>query len=196
MSPATHLLAGWLLAQPPALDRRDRLLVTLAAVAPDLDGLGIVPELLTRNGSQPLTWFTDYHHVLAHNLVFAVLASFMFGLFARRRLVAAGMCFLSIHLHFLMDLAGSRGPEGYNWPIPYLLPFSPVELRWSHQWPLNGWPNLLLTAGLLMCVLICGMRLGRTPVEVFSEAADKRVVEALRRRFPYFGKKALHTEAG
>ncbi len=183
MSPATHFLAGWLLAQAPRLDRRDRILVTLAAVIPDVDGLGIVPEILTRNGPHPLSWFTDFHHTLAHNLAFAVAASAVFAIFARRRWVTWAMCLLSVHLHFLMDLAGSRGPEGYNWPIAYLLPFSHLELRWSHQWPLNAWPNLLLTAGLLVCALWCGVRSGRTPVEVFSERADGRVVEVLRRRF-------------
>jgi len=31
---------------------------------PDLDGLGIIPELLTRNSSHPLLWFSLYHHSL------------------------------------------------------------------------------------------------------------------------------------
>jgi len=63
MSPVTHFFAGWLLASvSPAgrlttLTRREKALVVAAAVAPDLDGLGIVPELLTRNTSHPLLWF-------------------------------------------------------------------------------------------------------------------------------------------
>ena len=58
MSPVTHFLSGWVLANCARLDRKDRALVTLACVAPDIDGLGIIHELLTRNSSHPLLWFT------------------------------------------------------------------------------------------------------------------------------------------
>ena len=53
------------------LDRKGRALVTLACVVPDVDGLGIVPELLTRHSSHPLLWFSQYHHSL-HTLSFAL----------------------------------------------------------------------------------------------------------------------------
>jgi len=79
MSPVTHFLTGWVLANSAGLDRRDRLLVTLSAVVPDIDGLGIVAEVLTRNSQHPLLWFSRYHHRL-HNLVFAlVIATIAFA---------------------------------------------------------------------------------------------------------------------
>jgi len=68
MSPITHFLTGWVFANCAKLDRQERAFVTLASVAPDLDGLGIIPELLTRNSSHPLLWFSRYHHSL-HTLV-------------------------------------------------------------------------------------------------------------------------------
>jgi inner membrane protein len=80
MSPVTHFFAGWLLAsvsptgRPTTLTRREKALVVSAAVAPDLDGLGIIPELLTRNTSHPLLWFSQYHHSL-HTLAFALLCT-------------------------------------------------------------------------------------------------------------------------
>jgi hypothetical protein len=44
------------------------------------------------------------------------------------------------------DLVGSRGPAGYQWPIPYLLPFSNSwHWTWKGQWALNAWPNILIT---------------------------------------------------
>jgi hypothetical protein len=46
MSPVTHLLTGWLTAQAADLSRRDRALVTLSGVVPDIDALGVVVELL------------------------------------------------------------------------------------------------------------------------------------------------------
>jgi len=48
MSPVTHFLAGWVLAGATSLSRRDKALVVAAAIAPDVDGLGAIPELLTR----------------------------------------------------------------------------------------------------------------------------------------------------
>jgi hypothetical protein len=39
---------------------------------PDVDGLGTIAEVLTRNSSHPLPWFSRYHHSL-HNLAFAVV---------------------------------------------------------------------------------------------------------------------------
>lgn len=58
MSPVTHFLSGWVLANCAKLDRKDRALVTLACVIPDIDGLGIIPEILTRNSAHPLLWFS------------------------------------------------------------------------------------------------------------------------------------------
>ena len=80
MSPVTHFFAGWLLAsvsptgRPTTLTRREKALVVAAAVAPDIDGLGIIPELLTRNTSHPLLWFSQYHHSL-HTLAFALVCT-------------------------------------------------------------------------------------------------------------------------
>lgn len=40
----------------------------------------------------------------------------------------------------------SRGPDGYQWPIPYLPPFSNAwQWVWKGQWALNSPPNLLIT---------------------------------------------------
>jgi len=34
------------------------------------------------------------------------------------------LAFVSFHLHLAEDILGSRGPDGYQWPIRYLKPFS------------------------------------------------------------------------
>src|SRR5438270_10328435 len=80
MSPVTHFFAGWLVAasadliSPDSLTRREKAMIVAAAVAPDLDGLGIIPELLTRHSSHPLLWFSQYHHTL-HSLAFAIVCT-------------------------------------------------------------------------------------------------------------------------
>jgi inner membrane protein len=75
LSPITHFLVSWALAGTSRVGKRERAAIALAGVAPDLDGLGIVPELLTRGSSHPLLWFSDYHHVLGHNVIFAVIVT-------------------------------------------------------------------------------------------------------------------------
>jgi hypothetical protein len=184
MSPVTHFLASWVIASFPRLERRDVALVTFAGIAPDVDGFGFLPELLTRNSAHPIDWFTRYHHVLAHNLPFAILIAVGTFAFARRRWPTAGLAFLAVHLHFLMDVVGSRGPDGFNWSIPYFEPFSSrLQLSWSGQWALNSWQNIVITLGLLAFAGIRSIQTGRSPVEIFSPGADRQVVAALRQRF-------------
>ncbi len=185
MSPITHFFTGWTLANGTPLDKRDRWLVALAGMAPDFDGLGVLAEFATRHGTHPLTWWSDYHHVLGHNLGFALVAGIVAFAFARRRFAVAGLALLSVHLHLLGDLVGARGPDGEQWPIPYLLPFSRDAVWvWSGQWALNAWPNLVLTA--LMIVWACHLARSRgySPLEAVSAKADRAVVDTLRRRFP------------
>ena len=53
MNPVTHFLTGWALANcVPSLDRKERAMVGLACVIPDVDGLGAIADLLTRNSAQ------------------------------------------------------------------------------------------------------------------------------------------------
>jgi len=184
MSPVTHFFSGWVLANCARLDRRDRALVTFACVIPDIDGLGIVPELLTRNSAHPLLWFSRYHHTL-HTLAFALVVTALGFALATRKWTTALLVLLSFHLHLLEDLLGSRGPDGDQWPIPYLAPFSSaVQLTWSGQWGLNAWPNVVLTIVLLLITFWLAWRRGFSPLEMISARADAAFVRVLRQRFP------------
>jgi hypothetical protein len=73
VNPIEHLLIGWAAAQVVPLDRRDRAMVTIASVVPDIDGFGILPELITRGTSHEIFCWTEYHHTLCHNLLSAVV---------------------------------------------------------------------------------------------------------------------------
>jgi hypothetical protein len=186
MNPITHFFMGWTVANAaPALVKRDRLLVTLAGVAPDLDGLGIVAEWLTRGSTNPWNWWTDYHHVMGHNLGFILLASAIIAVLSRSNFTTILLVWVSFHLHLLADLVGARGPEGDQWPIPYLLPFSGrIQLAWSGQWALNAWPNFVITAALMAAALAWARQRGFSPLEMISNKADAALVQALRTRFP------------
>ena len=206
MSPITHFFAGWLLAsvsstgRPTTLTRREKALVVAAAVAPDIDGLGIIPELLTRNTSHPLLWFSEYHHSL-HTLAFALVCTLAAYLIASplvnftlgpsiqgRRMpthpwLTAILVFISFHLHLLCDLIGARGPDGDQWPIPYLKPFSnAIQLTWHGQWALNAWENFVITGLFLLATFWIAVKYGSSPVELVSESANESLVSTLRRR--------------
>ena len=207
MSPVTHFFAGWMLAAtadlagPVPLTRREKALVVAAAVAPDLDGLGAIPEVLTRHSAHPLLWFSQYHHSL-HTLAFALLCSvfafviagplvnFAWGPAIRGRSIpthpwlTAVLVFVSFHLHLLCDLVGSRGPDGDQWPIPYLKPFSnALQLTWRGQWSLNSWENFAITGALLAMTLWFSWRFETSPLELVSKRANQVLAHALRQRF-------------
>jgi inner membrane protein len=184
MSPVTHFLTGWVFANCTKLKPRDRAIVTLASVVPDLDGLGIVPELLTRNSSHRLLWFSLYHHSL-HTLAFALVVAGVAFVFATQRWKTGLFALLSFHLHLVEDLLGARGPDGYQWPIPYLKPFSStLQLTWQGQWQLNAWPNIAITIVLLGTTLWLAWRRRFSPLEMISARLDSAFVETLRHRFP------------
>jgi len=186
MSPITHFFMGWAVANSaPSLSKRERAMVTWASVVPDVDGLGIIAERLTQNSPHPLAWWSDYHHVLGHNLGFAIGVATLAAIFAKQKIKVTLLVLFSFHLHLLADLVGARGPDGDQWPIPYLLPFSnQVQLTWSGQWALNAWPNLVITTVLIGIAVLLARRRGFSPLEMLSSKADIVFVGVLRTRFP------------
>jgi inner membrane protein len=185
MSPVSHLLVGWLTANTVQLDRRERLLITVSGIIPDLDGLGIIADWLTRNSATPLQWWGKYHHLLGHNIGFALLAAVLCFLVAKqRKLTTLLFVLISFHLHLLCDVLGARGPDGYQWPIPYLLPFSASwQLTWAGQWALNAWQNMLITAAALATTCYLAWKKGYSPLELLSSKVDNGFVATLRSRF-------------
>jgi hypothetical protein len=184
MSPITHFLTGWVVANSALLNRRDRILVTLAGIVPDVDGLGIVAEIATENTSNFLPWWSQYHHVLCHNLGFGLMIAATAFLASVRRWTSALLALLVFHLHLIGDLVGAKGPDGYQWPIPYLLPFSNRwQWVWDGQWTLNAWPNITFTAFLLALTFYLAWKRGYSPLEMISKKANAAVVDTLRRKF-------------
>src|SRR5271154_7104833 len=148
MSPLTHLVASWIVAAKTTDNLRDRRLVTLAGVAPDLDGLGIFADYAKgAYTSGNFHYYQEYHHMLAHGLPAALICSTIMAVLARQRWRVFWLSFLTFHLHLLCDLAGSRGPDkGDIWPIFYFAPLSQHPMwMWHHQWRLDSWQNWAIT---------------------------------------------------
>lgn len=169
MNPIVHAELSWLVGARLPL-RRDRVLVTLAGVLPDLDGL----TLLAGEAA-----YATYHHVVTHGLPSALVCAAVLGWLGEKKRVVAVLAFVTFHLHLLCDLVGS----GPGWPLWYLWPFSTHETMWDGQWNLASWQNTLIGLAATLAVLVCALPLGRTAVEVFSTRADAVVVKALRARF-------------
>lgn len=183
MSPVTHLLLSWSTASLITADRKDRSLITLAGVLPDLDGAGILWDLATRQPGEQLVLWARFHHILGHNLAFGLGLSMLAFFVASRRIVTATMVCLVFHLHLLCDLLGSKGPDEF-WSIPYLLPFSQAwDFVWAQQWPLVSWQNISITILALTFVFYQTLRKGISPLELLSQRASNSVVETLRQRF-------------
>lgn len=173
---------GWSVANVDTLEHRDRLLVTIGGVLPDIDSFGILPEIIT---SKRLDWFSQYHHILAHNLTVVILGLIVVIWLARQRLKAGILFLLAFHLHLLCDIIGGRGPDGYQWPIPYLWPLWPeLQITWPYQWSLNAWPNFVITILFIIITLCLARTKGYSIVGLFSKKADQSLVKIIRERFP------------
>ena len=169
MNPIVHAELAWLAAQG-LRERRDRILVTCAGLAPDLDGL----TLLAGEAA-----YIRYHHVIFHGYVGAIVTAVACAALARQRLRVAALSLFTFHLHLLCDLAGS----GPGWPIYYYWPTSMREWFWQGQWNLASWQNAVIGLITTLLCLACALRFRRTFVEVFSARWDAEVTRTLRRRF-------------
>jgi len=198
MSPITHFLASWSLADALRLRARDRALATWCGVFPDVDGLGILLDganrLLGRTGSG---YYGEFHHAVLHGAFAAFAIPLALSFFAANRLRMFAVGVLAAHLHFLCDVAGSRGSGADDlWPLPYLAPFSQLfTIQWSGQWPLDAWPNIVFTLLLMAFVFFRAIDAGYSPVGVFSGRADRVFVETVRNRWRTLKRGALSRES-
>lgn len=191
---ATHFFASWVFANAAKLERRDRALVTLSGVVPDLDGIGLIAELATKNSGAPLYWWSDYHHALGHNIFFGLFICMVIAITGRRKLAAPLFAAGVFHFHLFCDLIGAGGPDGFNWPIYYFYPLTKhVQYAWSGQWALNAWPNILFTTLLLATTLYLSWREKYSPLELVSQKADRKFVNVMEKWFGPHPQKRLKT---
>ena len=186
MSPITHLLVGWTTLERTQPTDRDKTLVVLAGLAPDLDGLGIIVDFATRTfGLAETNYYQEFHRVYGHGLPAAVVIGAVVAGMAASRWRAAMGAFIAVHLHFVCDILGSRGKgEEDIWGIAYLSPLADKPVfEWSGQWELISWQNTLVTVVLLAWMFARAIRTGYTPLRLVSKVADAKVVAALRKRF-------------
>ena len=174
-----HLFLSYLLPWRAAPERRDRAIVALAGIAPDVDA----PVLLLMGKEA----FVEHHHDWTHHLAGAALAAAAGLAFGKRRATAAAFAAAAWCGHLLLDMvgAGDRNPgEPYQYPLPLLCPFSnrPFDPL-PFSWPLASWQNAVVMAVATALMARLAVVEGRTVLEVFSLRADRAVVTAIRGRF-------------
>lgn len=175
---------SWVIADSAGLNKRERAAVTVSGIIPDIDSFGIVAEQLTKNSDNPLLWWSDFHHIIGHNIGFGVLIAIGVFLLAQQKWKTTGLTLLCFHIHLLCDILGARGPDGYQWPIPYLLPFSNAwQIVWQYQWAINAWPNFVITLLALGITCYYAVNKGYSILDMVSTKMDQIFVQTLQNRF-------------
>ncbi|MES9965396.1 MAG: metal-dependent hydrolase [Candidatus Sedimenticola sp. 20ELBAFRAG] len=197
MAPGQHFIISWVLANSMALDRRSRIGITAAGVIPDLDGLGIVVDKLGPYFGYTTHLYQEYHHILGHNLFAGILMAAVIGAICKRRIAVFLLTLLVFHAHLFCDVAGSQGPDGYQWPIPYLYPLVPeLQLAWSGQWELSSPVNSVIGALFFLVALVIARYRHVTFFELFSRRVEAVVYDAGVKRGFFTVKTARTSEDG
>lgn len=189
MSPITHFLASWVVADAVLEDDRDKMLVAAAGILPDLDSLGVVCDFVSPAlGGPETTYYADLHHFLFHGLAGIAVLSGLLAWRAVKKQKVFWWAMIVAHFHVLCDFVGSRGPQDTIedlWPIYYLGPFSREHghFLWEGQWKLNGWQNVSFTVALLTWVFYAAWRYDRSPFRPLMPKVHRVFVDTLRNRF-------------
>ncbi|WP_247684566.1 metal-dependent hydrolase [Pseudoalteromonas luteoviolacea] len=179
MAPVAHLLFSWLTTVKLVKNRRERALVSSAGVLPDIDGIGLVVDWIT----DKTNYYAMYHHYIGHSIYSALLISTLLVLLSKtqRKLVFL-LSFFLVHFHIFLDIIGSKGPDGNQWPVYYLYPVdSSFNITWSGQWELNAWQNQLFMLVLLIFSIYIAVTRKLTFLEIFSEKLNQEVFSMYNR---------------
>ncbi len=102
-----HGQLGWHLAELAQLEKKDRILCTIAGIVPDLDGLTILLG--------PSSYW-GLHHTFGHSLFSLPVIAVGIGIFGQNKLLTMLFCFLAAFAHVVIDIFGSK-PVHVLWPI-------------------------------------------------------------------------------
>ncbi|THB68761.1 MAG: metal-dependent hydrolase [Gammaproteobacteria bacterium] len=185
MAPGTHLLTSWLIGAPFLKNKKERMLVTVAGVIPDIDGAGIIIDKINMKLGEHSIYYEKYHHVICHNLLFAIIFTIATLFIAKtKRVFTASLAFFAIHIHMVADIIGSKGPDGYQWPLTYFYPFNnEIQLTFKYQWQLSAWPNSAITIGFIVLSIFMARKLGYSPYEIISTKFDKAIFALFKKYF-------------
>lgn len=177
MAPQQHLLISWVLSNLNYDKRRDRIVTTICGVIADLDGLGVIIDEISGDGSYH--YYFSWHRKFGHN-IFALLAIGTITYFiCKRKILPALVAAVTYLTHIFFDLIGSGGPDGSIWEMWPLWPLSQYEIAISWQWPLNDWKNTLIAAIFIVIMIIIASKKKRSLLEIFSRKLDRYCINVV-----------------
>ena len=179
MSPAAHLLFSWLTSAEIIKARRERVLVSISGIAPDIDGMGVIIDKITNSTH----FYLQYHHYIGHS-IFSALFIAMLAMFlaSTQKTTVFLLSFIVVHVHVFFDVIGSKSPDGYQWPIYYFYPLNAeYGITWSGQWELNAWQNSIIMLFLLLACAYYAVTKKLTFLEVFSSKLNREVFKMYAR---------------
>jgi len=184
---AAHLVISWFSAEAAGFERaRDRRIVALSGVAPDIDAVAYPAGYLwfgfDLDRAYAEVW-EPFHHHYTHGIGFAVLTGGVAWYFARagpennrRPLVVAVLAFFISLMHVFCDVVGA----GPGWPVYPLWPISDAAWSVPWSWNVSDWPNSAMTFAGLTVTLIYARIASRSPIESLSIRLDQWVVSVTR----------------
>src|SRR5260221_6234784 len=115
-------MVGWVGLERLQPSMRDKTLVALAGIAPDLDGLGIVVDFAARQLGLPETnYYQAYHRVYGHGLPAALVISAAAAAMAAPRAPGAPWGVIAVHPRFICcNLRAPRGSPPATTALSYL----------------------------------------------------------------------------
>ena len=159
------MMSAWCLGNIPRLSARERFFCLIVGAVPDLDAI---------SGLFGKEAYWDYHHVVAHNVLFGLIVVAILTWFSQNRLKAMLVYFVLFHLHLVMDYYGS----GPLWEISYLWPLSAWKIVSSRDaWAFFSWQNMSIAGFFFVWTLAIGVLKKRTPLEWPMPALDRQLVE-------------------
>lgn len=165
MSPLIHLITAWLIAMLFTFELKERRIVVLAGIIPDIDGAFIL-------FSQDI--YIEYHHSFGHSLLFGVILililSIVFSKHIKNRLLLIGVSILAFSSHLMLDIIGT------NWSVNPLYPILALDLSIYSTlsseiiyWVINP-VYAILIFGLMAFIIY---KKERSPIEFISVNLDK-----------------------
>lgn len=169
MNIEAHLACGWVLAHLGGNEtRRFRGLVTLAAIAPDIDTLSYFwgPEA-----------YSSIHHAWGHNIFFGLTFSAVsVALLPTRRWKVFIFTQLAFASHYYADYFFTRFPVKAFWPL------YTHSYIYSYRIGLDHPINLFFSYLSMLLIVLVAWRFKRTPLEFISPQLDCRVVNLFRQK--------------
>ncbi len=199
MQAPSHLIISWFVAEACGIKSpRDRRIVALSGLAPDIDSLAYVGAIVYFRFDKDLAFehvWEVIHHRYTHGLGFVVLtgivaflATTRFSVFGPRRRsdVVAGptnragkvafLCMLVSAIHVFCDVVAG----GPTWPVFPAWPLSDFAWAVDWSWTLGEWPNSVILFACLAGTMLYARVAGYSPMESINYGFDRwfvRIIE-------------------